>query len=90
MGSVYRENPRIDTYEVDMNNCPSKVLDILNKIKNEIDPTLAYRRSCAHGLWFVCNEYGWKKWSCTTPHKEIDGDINIYPLPHLKVKGFNR
>ena len=34
------ENPRIDTYEVDMDNCPSKVLDILNKIKNEIDPTL--------------------------------------------------
>ena len=30
------ENPRIDTYEVDMDNCPSKVLDLLNKIKNEI------------------------------------------------------
>ena len=48
--NVYRwdpsteENPRIDTYEVDMDN------------------------------------------ACTTPHKEIDGDINIYPLPHLKVK----
>jgi succinate dehydrogenase / fumarate reductase iron-sulfur subunit len=54
--NVYRwdpstgENPRIDTYEVDMDNCPSKVLDVLNKIKNEIDPTLAYRRSCAHGF----------------------------------------
>ena len=34
-------NPRIDTYEVDMSNCPSKVLDVLNKIKNEIDPSLA-------------------------------------------------
>ena len=39
--NVYRwdpsknENPRIDTYEVDMDNCSSKVLDILNKIKNE-------------------------------------------------------
>ena len=43
------ENPRIDTYEVDMENCPSKVLDILNKIKNEIDSTISYRRSCAHG-----------------------------------------
>ena len=48
------ENPRIDTYEVDMDNCPSKVLDILNKIKNEIDPTLAYRRSCAHGVCGSC------------------------------------
>jgi succinate dehydrogenase / fumarate reductase iron-sulfur subunit len=24
--------------------------------------------------------------ACTTPHAEIDGDIDIYPLPHLKVK----
>ena len=48
------ENPRIDTYEVDMDNCPSKVLDLLNKIKNEIDPSLAYRRSCAHGVCGSC------------------------------------
>ena len=57
------ENPRIDTYEVDMDNCPSKVLDILNKIKNEIDPTLTYRRSCAHGVCGSCAmNMGWKKW----------------------------
>ena len=49
--NVYRwdpssgKNPRVDTFEVDMNNCPSKVLDVLNKIKNEIDPSIAYRRS---------------------------------------------
>ena len=49
------ENPRVDTYEVDMDNCPSKVLDILNKIKNEIDPSLAYRRSCAHGVCGCCS-----------------------------------
>ena len=24
--------------------------------------------------------------ACTTPHADIDGDIDIYPLPHLKVK----
>ena len=91
--NVYRwdpsteENPRLDTYEVDMDNCPSKVLDILNKIKNEIDPTLAYRRSCAHGVCGSCamNMGGKNGLACTTPHAEIDGDINIYPLPHLKV-----
>ena len=82
------ENPRLDTYEVDMDNCPSKVLDILNKIKNEIDPTLAYRRSCAHGVCGSCamNMGGKNGLACTTPHAEIDGDIDIYPLPHLKVK----
>ena len=32
-------NPCIDTFEVDMDNCGPKVLDILFKIKNEIDPS---------------------------------------------------
>ena len=82
------DKPRIDTYEVDMDNCPSKVLDILNKIKNEIDPTITYRRSCAHGVCGSCamNMGGKNGLACTTPHAEIKGDINIYPLPHLKVK----
>ncbi len=31
------QNPRIDTFEVDMDNCGPKVLDILFKIKNEIE-----------------------------------------------------
>ncbi len=82
------EGPRIDTYEVDMDNCPSKVLDILNKIKNEIDSTITYRRSCAHGVCGSCamNIGGKNGLACTTPHAEIEGDIDIYPLPHLKVK----
>src|SRR5210317_1071213 len=92
--NVYRwdpssgENPRVDSYEVDMDNCSSKVLDILNKIKNEIDPTLAYRRSCAHGVCGSCamNMGGKNGLACTTPHSEIKGELNIYPLPHLKVK----
>ena len=80
-------NPKIDTYEVDMDNCPSKVLDILNKIKNEIDPSLAYRRSCAHGVCGSCamNMNGKNGLACTKSHSELQGDINIYPLPHLKV-----
>ena len=53
-----------------MDNCPSKVLDVLNKIKNEIDPTLAYRRSCAHGVCGSCamNMGGKNGLACTTPH----------------------
>ena len=39
MGSSTNENPRIDTFEVDMDNCPSKSLRYFNKIKNEIDPS---------------------------------------------------
>ena len=92
--NVYRwspddgKNPRIDTFEVDMNNCGPKVLDILFKIKNEVDPSLTFRRSCAHGVCGSCamNMDGKNGLACTTPHAEIDGDIDIYPLPHLKVK----
>ena len=58
--NVYRwnpssnENPRIDTFEVDLNECGPKVLDVLFKIKNEIDSTLTFRRSCAHGVCGSC------------------------------------
>ena len=81
------EGPRIDTYEVDMDNCPSKVLDILNKIKNEIDSSLTFRKSCAHGICGSCamNVDGVNTLSCMKSHKEIKGDLRIFPLPHLKV-----
>jgi len=81
------ENPKIDTFEVDIKKCGNKVLDILNKIKNEIDPSLTYRRSCAHGVCGSCamNVDGVNTLSCMKSHKDINGDINIYPLPHLRV-----
>ena len=44
------ENPRLDTFEVDLDTCGPMVLDALIKIKNEIDPTLAFRRSCREGV----------------------------------------
>ena len=48
------ENPRIDTYEVDMDSCGPMVLDALIKIKNEIDTTLSFRRSCREGICGSC------------------------------------
>ena len=48
------ENPRVDTYEVDMASCGPMVLDALIKIKNEIDPTLSFRRSCREGICGSC------------------------------------
>ena len=91
--NVYRwnpedgKNPRIDTFEVDMDNCGPKVLDILFKIKNEIDSSLTFRRSCAHGVCGSCamNVDGTNTLSCIKSHSDIKGTLNIYPLPHLKV-----
>jgi succinate dehydrogenase / fumarate reductase iron-sulfur subunit len=81
------KNPRIDTFEVDMDNCGPKVLDILFKIKNELDTSLTFRRSCAHGVCGSCamNVDGVNTLSCIKSHTDIQGDLNIYPLPHLKV-----
>jgi succinate dehydrogenase / fumarate reductase iron-sulfur subunit len=81
------KNPRVDTFEVDMDNCGPKVLDILFKIKNEIDSSLTFRRSCAHGVCGSCamNVDGVNTLSCIKSHTDIKGDLNIYPLPHLKV-----
>ena len=83
-----QDNPRLDTYEIDLSKCGPMVLDALMKIKNEIDSSLAYRRSCAHGVCGSCamNMDGKNGLACTKSHKEIKGDINIYPLPHLKVQ----
>ena len=82
-----KENPRIDTFEVNMDECGPKVLDILFKIKNEIDSSLTFRRSCAHGVCGSCamNVDGVNTLSCTKSHLDIRGELNIYPLPHLKV-----
>ena len=48
------ENPRVDSYEMDMASCGPMVLDALIKIKNEIDPTLSFRRSCREGICGSC------------------------------------
>src|SRR3546814_1680244 len=48
-------NPRLDTYEIDMDDCAPMVLDALIKIKNEIDTTLTFRRSCREGICGSCS-----------------------------------
>jgi succinate dehydrogenase / fumarate reductase iron-sulfur subunit len=79
--------PRIDTYEVDLDHCGPMVLDAVIKIKNEIDPTLTFRRSCREGICGSCamNIDGTNTLACTKPIAEIRGDVKINPLPHLPV-----
>ncbi len=81
------ENPRLDTYEVDMDNCAPMVLDALIKIKNEIDPTLTFRRSCREGICGSCamNIDGMNALACLKPIEEVRGPVKIYPLPSLPV-----
>ena len=81
------ENPRIDTYTIDADDCGPMVLDALIKIKNEIDPTLTFRRSCREGICGSCamNIDGQNTLACTKGLDEVKGDIKIYPLPHMPV-----
>jgi len=91
--TVYRyepdsgENPSTDTYEVDMDNCGPMILDVLIKIKNEIDPTLTFRRSCREGICGSCsmNINGSNTLACTKAVDDYKGDLKIYPLPHMPV-----
>ncbi|WP_341754009.1 succinate dehydrogenase iron-sulfur subunit [Candidatus Tisiphia endosymbiont of Dioctria rufipes] len=81
------ENPRIDIYELDLCKTGPMVLDALIKIKNEIDSTLTFRRSCREGICGSCamNIDGTNTLACIKSIEEIRGDVKIYPLPHMKV-----
>jgi succinate dehydrogenase / fumarate reductase iron-sulfur subunit len=81
------ENPTVDTYQVDLDTCGPMVLDALIKIKNEIDPTLTFRRSCREGVCGSCamNIGGANTLACTKAISDVSGSVPVYPLPHLPV-----
>lgn len=90
--NVYRysadgTNPRVDKFEIDAKKCGSMVLDALIKIKNEIDSSLSFRRSCREGVCGSCamNIDGTNTLACTKSMDDIKGEINVYPLPHQPV-----
>lgn len=81
------KNPRVDTYEIDIDACGPMVLDALIKIKDEMDSTVTFRRSCREGICGSCamNIDGTNTLACTKSMEDVNGDINIYPLPHMSV-----
>ncbi len=81
-------NPRTDTFDVDLDRCGPMVLDALIKIKNEIDSTLTFRRSCREGICGSCsmNIDGTNTLACTRAIEDCTkATVPIYPLPHLPV-----
>jgi len=81
------KNPRLDTYEIDMDECAPMVLDALIKIKDEVDSGVTFRRSCREGICGSCamNIDGTNTLACLKPIDDVKGDVNIYPLPHMSV-----
>lgn len=91
--TVYRwspddaDNPRRDTYEIDMDNCGPMVLDALIHIKDNIDASLTFRRSCREGICGSCamNIDGTNTLACLKPIEDVKGAVRINPLPHMPV-----
>ena len=81
------KNPRVDSYVFDADDCGPMVLDALLKVKNELDSTLTFRRSCREGICGSCamNIDGQNTLACTKGLDGVKGDITIYPLPHMPV-----
>jgi succinate dehydrogenase iron-sulfur subunit len=81
------ENPRIDGYWINLAECGPMVLDGLIKIKNEIDSTLTFRRSCREGICGSCamNIDGTNTLACTKANADVRSTVNIYPLPHMNL-----
>src|SRR5205814_3769623 len=81
------KNPSIDTYYVDTHDCGPMVLDALIWIKNNIDPTLTFRRSCREGICSSCamNIDGANTLACTCAIAHEQAPVKIYPLPHQPV-----
>ena len=80
-------NPRMDSYRINLDECGPMVLDAVIYIKDKIDATLTFRRSCREGICGSCamNIDGTNTLACTKAIDDIKGDAKITPLPHMPV-----
>ena len=81
------QNPRIDTFWVDYNEAGPMILDSLNHIKNELDSSLTFRKSCREGICGSCsmNINGTNTLACLKPLEKNNKTLKIFQLPHMHV-----
>jgi succinate dehydrogenase / fumarate reductase iron-sulfur subunit len=81
------ENPSTDQFKIDLSKCGPMVLDAIIYIKEKVDSTLTFRRSCREGICGSCamNIDGVNTLACTKAIADVKGDVKIYPLPHMPV-----
>jgi succinate dehydrogenase / fumarate reductase iron-sulfur subunit len=81
------EGPRLDSFEVDLDDCGPMVLDALVWIKNKVDSTLTFRRSCREGICGSCsmNIDGTNWLACTRFISDLATPATIYPLANLRI-----
>lgn len=82
------DEPKYVSYYIDLKKIPPMYLDALLYVKDNLDSTLAFRRSCREGICGSCamNCDGLHTLACI---KEIDADLTkpalITPLGHMFV-----
>jgi succinate dehydrogenase / fumarate reductase iron-sulfur subunit len=81
------ENPSYDEFTIDLDDCGPMVLDAIIHIKNNVDSTLTFRRSCREGICGSCsmNIDGRNTLACLKPIDDVKGEVKITPLPHMPV-----
>jgi len=81
------ESPKVDTFILDLDAFGPMILDALIYIKNEVDSTLTFRRSCREGVCGSCamNIDGLNTLACIKAIDDIKGIVKVYPLPHMDV-----
>jgi len=80
-------NPHLDIFEVDLDECGPMVLDALFWIKNRVDSTLTFRRSCREGICGSCamNIDGTNWLACTRFIADTGKPATIYPLASMEI-----
>uniref|UniRef100_A0A455RE98 Succinate dehydrogenase [ubiquinone] iron-sulfur subunit, mitochondrial n=1 Tax=Marophrys sp. SRT127 TaxID=2488311 RepID=A0A455RE98_9EUKA len=90
---IYRWNPEkndkpyLSIYPISKNECGPMVLDALILVKNNLDSSLTFRRSCREGICGSCamNINGTNTLACLKPIDHSRRSTKVYPLPHLFV-----
>ncbi|TXI93132.1 MAG: succinate dehydrogenase iron-sulfur subunit [Neisseriales bacterium] len=91
--SIYRYNPEVDKkpyykdYEVELGDQDKKLLNALVKIKEQLDDSVSFRRSCREG---VCgsdamNINGRNGLACLTDLEGLKEPVVLNPIPGLPV-----
>jgi succinate dehydrogenase / fumarate reductase iron-sulfur subunit len=80
------QKPHLETYQLEAEP-NDQVLDLLNQVKWFQDGTLAYRRSCAHG---ICGSdamriNGANRLACKLLVKDVGSTITVEPILGLQV-----
>lgn len=80
--------PHMQVFKIDLNQCGPMVLDALILIKNTMDQTLTFRRSCREAICGSCamNIGGLNTLACTCQiGSNVGVPVRVYPLPHMYV-----